>query len=339
MPTTPSGSQFGSSTPWAQAVANYGAAQQPAVQNADTLEAKMESRRAEDAAANKAFEAAQNNIVTQLQQQTGSSIGDILNSPEYRQALLDYFNTVYAPGAIEAQRQIDAANTAFTANEQDRARTKSAAIKRAAANYAGRGLRTPEMVNQTFAETRLPFEAASRADKAAIKALQDQAATQYGETKANAGTSFLDNPMLFGAIGAGARQNALQNASTLVSKYNLPSLAGGFTAGANAAQQVLGGVSGTTSTGGSSSTGAAPANSATPAKPAGLTGAAITDAYNAKLAQMVKSGMGQQQAVKTLQSALGGNLSTVTKALTGGSTGNVKSTAASKLGLTNWKVN
>jgi hypothetical protein len=283
--------------------------------------------------ARKALADAQNNIVTQLQQQTGSSIGDILSSPEYRQALLDYFNTVYAPGAIEAQRQIDAANLAFTSNEQDRARTKSAAIKRAAANYAGRGLRTPEMVNQTFAETRLPFEAASRADKAAIKALQDQAATQYGETKANAGTSFLDNPMLFGAIGAGARQNALQNASTLVSKYNLPSLAGGFTAGANAAQQVLGGVSGTTSTGGSSSTGE------TPAKATGLTGAAITDAYNAKLAQMVKSGMGQQQAVKTLQSALGGNLSTVTKALTGGSTGNVKSTAASKLGLTNWKVN
>lgn len=276
-------------------------------------------------------------IVSDLQAKTGSSIGDILSSPEYKQALLDYFNTVYAPGAIEAQRQIDAANTAFTANEQDRARTKSAAIKRAAANYAGRGLRTPEMVNQTFAETRLPFEAASRADKAAIKALQDQAATQYGETKANAGTSFLDNPMLYGAIGAGARQNALQNASTLISKYNLPSLTGGFTAGAQAAQQVLGGVAPTANTIQKPTSGV-PAET-TPAKPAGLTGAAITDAYNAKLAQMVKSGMGQQQAVKTLQAALGGNLSTVTKALTGGSTGNVKSTAASKLGLTNWKVN
>jgi hypothetical protein len=148
------------------------------------------------------------------------SIENVLNSPQYSRELQDYYLSTYAPGLTQATFGINAAENAFQANEGTRTRQRGEAVRRIAGDYASRGMRTPGAINRDRSQVQDQFANLSRQERAAIQELQNQRDVLYG-TGAQSGETFMNNPALFGSIGAGARRSALSGLQSLPEQYGL----------------------------------------------------------------------------------------------------------------------
>jgi hypothetical protein len=148
------------------------------------------------------------------------SLQNVLNSPQYAQELQDYYLSTYAPGLTEATFGINSARNAFQANEVNRAAQRGEAVRRIAGDYASRGLRSPGAINEDRSAVQNEFAGLTREEQNNIAALESQRDVQFG-TGAQSGETFINNPTLFGSIGAGARRAALANLQSLPELYNL----------------------------------------------------------------------------------------------------------------------
>jgi hypothetical protein len=148
------------------------------------------------------------------------SLQNVLNSPQYAQELQDYYLSTYAPGLTQATFGINAARNAFQANEVARTQQRGEAVRRIAGDYASRGMRTPGAINRDRSRVQGEFANLSREEQNRIADLENQRDVQFG-TGAQSGESFMNNPALFGSIGAGARRSALSGLQSLPDYYNL----------------------------------------------------------------------------------------------------------------------
>jgi hypothetical protein len=148
------------------------------------------------------------------------SLQNVLNSPQYAQELQDYYLSTYAPGLTQATFGINAARNAFQANEGARTQQRGEAVRRIAGDYASRGMRTPGAINKDRSRVQNEFAGQSREEQARIADLENQRDVQFG-TGAQSGETFMNNPTLFGSIGAGARRSALAGLQSLPEYYNL----------------------------------------------------------------------------------------------------------------------
>jgi hypothetical protein len=165
------------------------------------------------------------------------SLQNVLNSPQYAQELQDYYLSTYAPGLTQATFGINAARNAFQANEGARTQQRGEAVRRIAGDYASRGMRTPGAINKDRSRVQNEFAGQSREEQARIADLENQRGVQFGElSQAQSGESFMNNPTLFGSIGAGARRSALSGLQSLPEYYNLLGM-GASTAPMNEAAQ------------------------------------------------------------------------------------------------------
>lgn len=163
------------------------------------------------------------------------SLQNVLNSPQYAQELQDYYLSTYAPGLTQATFGINAARNAFQANEGARTQQRGEAVRRIAGDYASRGMRTPGAINRDRSRVQGEFAAQSREEQNRIADLENQRDVQFG-TGAQSGETFINNPTLFGSIGAGARRSALSGLQSLPEYYNLLGM-GASTAPMNEAMQ------------------------------------------------------------------------------------------------------
>jgi hypothetical protein len=148
---------------------------------------------------------------------------NILNGPQYSRALQDYYLSTYAPGLTQATYGINAAQNAFQANEGARTQQRGEAVRRIAGDYASRGMRTPGAINKDRSKVQGEFAAQSRQEQNRIQGMQNERDVLYG-TGAQGEESFINNPALFGSIGASARRSALSNLQNLPQLYNLLSV-------------------------------------------------------------------------------------------------------------------
>jgi hypothetical protein len=148
---------------------------------------------------------------------------NILNGPQYSRALQDYYLSTYAPGLTQATYGINAAQNAFQANEGARTQQRGEAVRRIAGDYASRGMRTPGAINRDRSKVQGEFAAQSREEQNRIQDLQNQRGVLYGEG-AQGDESFINDPTLFGSVGASARRSALSNLQNLPALYNLLSV-------------------------------------------------------------------------------------------------------------------
>jgi hypothetical protein len=148
------------------------------------------------------------------------SVQNVLNSPEYTRELQDYYLTTYAPGLTQATYGINSARNQFQANEGTRANQRGEAVRRIAGDYASRGLRSPGAINKDRSEVQNQFAALSREEQNSIANLENERDVLYG-AGAQDGESFMNNPVLFGSVGAGARRSALSGLQNLPGQYGL----------------------------------------------------------------------------------------------------------------------
>jgi hypothetical protein len=148
------------------------------------------------------------------------ALANIQNSPQYIQELKDYYLTTYAPGLTQATFGINAARNAFQANENTRTRQRGEAVRRIAGDYASRGMRTPSAVNRDRSRVQNEFANQSREEQARIAQMENERGVLYGEG-AQAGETFMNDPVKFGSIGAGARRSALSGLQSLPGQYGL----------------------------------------------------------------------------------------------------------------------
>lgn len=160
--------------------------------------------------------------------QAGATTADdellnVLNSPQYSRAIQDYYLSTYAPGLTQATYGINAARNAFQANEGARTQQRGEAVRRIAGDYASRGMRTPGAINRDRSKVQGQYAAQSREEQNRIQDLENQRGVQFGEG-AQGEESFINNPALFGSVGASARRAALSNLQNLPQLYNLLSV-------------------------------------------------------------------------------------------------------------------
>ena len=148
------------------------------------------------------------------------SIQNVLNSPLYQRELQDYYLSTYAPGLTRATFGINAARNAFQANEGDRTTRRGEAVRRIAGDYASRGMRTPGAINKDRSRVQNEFAGQSRNERNRIMDLENERDVMYG-AGAQAGETFMSDPVKFGSIGAGARRSALSGLQGLPEYYNL----------------------------------------------------------------------------------------------------------------------
>jgi hypothetical protein len=148
------------------------------------------------------------------------SLQNVLNSPLYQRELQDYYLSTYAPGLTRATFGINAARNAFQANEGERTTQRGEAVRRIAGDYASRGMRTPGAINKDRSKVQNQFATQSREEQNRIMDLENERDVQYG-AGAQAGETFMSDPVKFGSIGAGARRSALSGLQGLPEYYNL----------------------------------------------------------------------------------------------------------------------
>lgn len=150
------------------------------------------------------------------------TLAKIQNNPLYTRELQDYYLTTYAPGLTQATYNINAARNAFQANEGARTQQRGEAVRRIAGDYASRGMRTPGAINRDRSRVQNEFANLSREEQNRILQMENERGVQFGElSQAQSGETFMNNPTLFGSIGAGAQRSALSGLQSLPDLYNL----------------------------------------------------------------------------------------------------------------------
>ena len=147
-------------------------------------------------------------------------LSSILNSPLYTEAIKGAYLTEYLPGLTKANYEINAARAQEVKNALRRQQAQAEAIREIAGNYAARGMRTPKMVTEGFAPVQRETEAAKTEAEAAINALIANKELMYGAGAQDQET-FVTDPIMFGAVGAGARRSALSELQGLPAYYGL----------------------------------------------------------------------------------------------------------------------
>jgi hypothetical protein len=159
-------------------------------------------------------------MATTLSQAGG--VQNVLNNPIYQRELQDYYLSTYAPGLTRATFGINAARNAFQANEGDRTTQRGEAVRRIAGDYASRGMRTPGAINRDRSRVQDQFARQSRQEQSGIMDMENERDVMYGQQgQAQAGETFMSDPVKFGSVGAGARRSALSGLQGLPEYYNL----------------------------------------------------------------------------------------------------------------------
>ena len=148
-------------------------------------------------------------------------LSSILNSPLYTETIKNSYLTDYLPGLTQANYEINTARAQEVKNAFRRQQAQTEALREVAGNYAARGMLRGGKVQETG---RAPIQretaAAQEAADAAIEALVRNKEVLYG-----AGTeddeTFISDPTMFGAVGAGARRSALSELQSLPQYYGL----------------------------------------------------------------------------------------------------------------------
>ena len=148
-------------------------------------------------------------------------LSSILNSPLYTESIKNSYLTDYLPGLTQANYEINTARAQEVKNAFRRQQAQTEALREVAGNYAARGMLRGGKVQETG---RAPIQretaAAQEAADAAIEALVRNKEVLYG-----AGTeddeTFISDPTMFGAVGAGARRSALSELQSLPQYYGL----------------------------------------------------------------------------------------------------------------------
>ena len=81
-------------------------------------------------------------------------------------------------------------------------------------------MRTPGAINKDRSKVQNQFATQSREERNRIMDLENERDVQYG-AGAQAGETFMSDPVKFGSIGAGARRSALSGLQGLPEYYNL----------------------------------------------------------------------------------------------------------------------
>lgn len=147
-------------------------------------------------------------------------LSSILNSPMYTESIKSAYLTQYLPGLTQANVEINAARAAEVKNALLREQAQRDAIREIAGNYAARGMRTPEMVRRGFAPVEAETDRARRAAEEYENQLIANKELMYGAGTQDAET-FVTDPTMFGAVGAGARRTALSELQSLPQYYGL----------------------------------------------------------------------------------------------------------------------
>lgn len=147
-------------------------------------------------------------------------LSSILNSPLYTEAIKNAYLSDYLPGLTQANYEINASRAAEVKNAFRRQQAQAEAIREIAGNYAARGMRTPKMVTEGFAPVQRETATAKDEAEAAINALIANKEVLYGAGAQDQET-FLSDPIMFGAVGAGARRQALSELQGLPQFYGL----------------------------------------------------------------------------------------------------------------------
>lgn len=147
-------------------------------------------------------------------------LSSILNSPMYTESIKGAYLTQYLPGLTQANYEINAARAAEVKNALLREQAQKDAIREIAGNYAARGMRTPEMVRRGFAPVEAETERATQAAEEYQNQLIANKELMYGAGAQDAET-FVTDPTMFGAVGAGARRTALSELQSLPQYYGL----------------------------------------------------------------------------------------------------------------------
>ena len=147
-------------------------------------------------------------------------LSSILNSPLYTESIKNSYLSDYLPGLTQANYEINAARAAEVKNAFRRQQAQADAVREIAGNYAARGMRTPKMVTEGFAPVQRETAAAKDEAEAAINALIANKEVLYG-AGAQDDETFITDPTMFGAVGAGARRQALSQLQGLPQYYGL----------------------------------------------------------------------------------------------------------------------
>ena len=147
-------------------------------------------------------------------------LSSILNSPLYTETIKNAYLSDYLPGLTQANYEINAARAAEVKNAFRRQQAQADAVREIAGNYAARGMRTPKMVTEGFAPVQRETAAAKDEAEAAINSLIANKEVLYG-AGAQDDETFITDPTMFGAVGAGARRQALSELQGLPQYYGL----------------------------------------------------------------------------------------------------------------------
>ena len=148
-------------------------------------------------------------------------LSSILNSPLYTEAIKNSYLSDYLPGLTQANYEINAARAAEVKNAFRRQQAQTEALREVAGNYAARGMLRGGKVQETGrAPIQRETEAAKTSAEEAINALIANKEVLYG-AGAQDGETFVSDPTMFGAVGAGARRTALGQLQGLPDYYGL----------------------------------------------------------------------------------------------------------------------
>ena len=161
-------------------------------------------------------------------EETGNKVVDsanvlssILNSPLYTQAIKDAYLSDYLPGLTQANYQINAARAREVKDAVRRQQAQTEALREVAGNYAARGMLRGGKTQETGrAPIQRDFDEQAQSVQDSINALVANKEVLYG-AGAEDGETFISDPTLFGAVGAGARRDALSRLQSLPTQYGL----------------------------------------------------------------------------------------------------------------------
>lgn len=170
---------------------------------------------------------------------SASLLANILNSPQYTEAIKGFYLSEWLPGITQSTYEINAARAQEIKDAQARQQAQADAIRQVAGNYAARGLRTPEMIRRGFEPVQAATAEAKDAAEQNIASMQNVQDVTYGAEagsldlagKSSAeiqqileekfGGTFVDNPAAYGSVGANARRTALSQLQSLPTTYGL----------------------------------------------------------------------------------------------------------------------